>query len=496
MHRLRDPACTAGSTHERTWRRPGRRCPSRPTPSPAPTWSATPAPAATSTRSTGPTGSPPRSACPASSRTACSRSPWPPAPWTPGPAAPAGCVELGCKFTKPVVVPDDDDRCRGRRARHRQERHRRRASRSRSRSPAAARRCSACPRRSCVPELARRPHHPAARRSRPRARARHHRGRAARTPYARADASGRPLLLVAGGSNLVVDDDGFEGTVVRIETTGIDRRAGHVRRRGRHGRGGRALGRRSSPRAVERGLGRARGAVRHPGQRRRHPDPERRRLRPGGRRHHRLGALLGPRRRACSAPSSAPTAASATAPAASSTTRTATSCSRVTFQLRLGDLSAPVRYAELARTLGVEPGARAPMTDGARGGARAAPRQGHGARRRPTTTPGAPGRSSPTRSSTTPRRSPTARPAWEQPDGTVKTSAAWLIEHAGFEKGYGDDRVVAVDQAHARPHQPRRPPAPGTCSPSPTRSSAACTTRFGVWLVNEPTLVGCSLPQP
>ena len=28
---------------------------------------------------------------------------------TPGPAAPGRCVELGCKFTKPVVVPDDDD---------------------------------------------------------------------------------------------------------------------------------------------------------------------------------------------------------------------------------------------------------------------------------------------------------------------------------------------------------------------------------------------------
>ena len=35
----------------------------------------------------------------------------------------------------------------------------------------------------------------------------------------------------------------------------------------------------------------------------------------------------------------------------------------VTFQFRQGDLGAPVAYAELARTLGVEPGARAPMAD-------------------------------------------------------------------------------------------------------------------------------------
>ena len=35
----------------------------------------------------------------------------------------------------------------------------------------------------------------------------------------------------------------------------------------------------------------------------------------------------------------------------------------VTFQLRQGDLGAPVAYAELARALGVELGERAPLTD-------------------------------------------------------------------------------------------------------------------------------------
>ena len=36
---------------------------------------------------------------------------------------------------------------------------------------------------------------------------------------------------------------------------------------------------------------------------------------------------------------------------------------------------------------------------------------------------------------------PDGAPGWPQPDGLVKTSAAWLIEHAGFTKGYGNDRV-------------------------------------------------------
>ena len=32
---------------------------------------------------------------------------------------------------------------------------------------------------------------------------------------------------------------------------------------------------------------------------------------------------------------------------------------------------------------------------------------------------------------------PDGAPAWPQADGRVKMSAAWLIEHAGFGKGYG-----------------------------------------------------------
>ena len=35
-----------------------------------------------------------------------------------------------------------------------------------------------------------------------------------------ADAAGEPLLVLGGGSNLVVADDGFDGTVVKVATTG------------------------------------------------------------------------------------------------------------------------------------------------------------------------------------------------------------------------------------------------------------------------------------
>jgi UDP-N-acetylmuramate dehydrogenase len=36
------------------------------------------------------------------------------------------------------------------------------------------------------------------------------------------DRRGEPVLLIAGGSNLVISDDGFSGTVVRVATSGID----------------------------------------------------------------------------------------------------------------------------------------------------------------------------------------------------------------------------------------------------------------------------------
>ena len=43
---------------------------------------------------------------------------------------------------------------------------------------------------------------------------------------------------------------------------------------------------------------------------------------------------------------------------------------------------------------------------------------------------------------------PDGAPAWPQPDGTVKTSAAWLIEHAGFAKGLRRPAGVGLSTKH------------------------------------------------
>ncbi len=133
----------------------------------------------------------------------------------------------------------------------------------------------------------------------------------------------------------------------------------------------------------------------------------------------------------------------------------------VTFQMRLGTLSAPVGYAELARRLGVEVGERAPqaevraavlelragkgmLQDGRFG---SAPGSDHDrwsagsfftnpivhvdhADLLPPDAPRYPVRSAVPMTTT--------GPSLGAVDPTlVKTSAAWLIDHAGFAKGFG-----------------------------------------------------------
>ena len=39
-------------------------------------------------------------------------------------------------------------------------------------------------------------------------------------------------------------------------------------------------------------------------------------------------------------------------------------------------------------------------------------------------------------------------PAWPDADAHVKTSAAWLIERAGFHRGHGNPRGIAISSKH------------------------------------------------
>ena len=110
---------------------------------------------------------------------------------------------------------------------------------------------------------------------------------------------------------------------------------------------------------------------------------------------------------------------------------------------------------------------------------------------RPTTTPGAPARSSPTRSSTPPT-CPADAPAWPQPDGRVKTSAAWLIERAGFGKGYGAG-PVALSTKHTLALTNRGGATTEQLLALAREVRDGVEAAYGIRLVNEPVLVGCEL---
>jgi UDP-N-acetylmuramate dehydrogenase len=91
-----------------------------------------------------------------------------------------------------------------------------------------------------------------------------------------------------------------------------------------------------------------------------------------------------------------------------------------------------------------------------------------------------------------PHALPQGAPRWPQPDGTVKTSAAWLIEQAGYARGYGNDRV-RLSTKHTLALTNR-----GTASTADLLALAAeirdaVRRRFGITLVPEPTCVGCSV---
>jgi UDP-N-acetylmuramate dehydrogenase len=179
----------------------------------------------------------------------------------------------------------------------------------------------------------------------------------------------------------------------------------------------------------------------------------------------------------------------------------------VTFRLARDPLSAPVGYAELARALGVGEGGRVPLGD-----ARAAVlalRRGKGMvldaadpdtrsvgsfftnpvldrrqfaelERRATARSGRPGGQA-------------SAPSFPAGDGLVKVPAAWLIEQAGFGKGYPGNGSARVSSKHTLALT-----NPGGASTASLIALAreirnGVRQAFGVELVSEPVLVGAEL---
>ena len=169
----------------------------------------------------------------------------------------------------------------------------------------------------------------------------------------------------------------------------------------------------------------------------------------------------------------------------------------VTFQLRQGVLGAPIAYAELARTLGVAEGGRAPL-----GEVREAVlglRRGKGmvldADDHDTWSAG----SFFTNPFLTPEQAaalPGDAPRWGQPDGTVKSSAAWLIEHAGFGKGHTSAAAgerVGLSTKHTLALTNRGGATTAELLTLAREIRDGVEAAFGVRLVNEPVTLGCTL---
>jgi UDP-N-acetylmuramate dehydrogenase len=82
-----------------------------------------------------------------------------------------------------------------------------------------------------------------------------------------------------------------------------------------------------------------------------------------------------------------------------------------------------------------------------------------------------------------------AAPAW--PDGEhFKTSAAWLIEQAGFERGQGDPQGIAISSKHVLALTNRGNGTTEELLALAGQITAAVQEQFGVALEREPTLIG------
>jgi UDP-N-acetylmuramate dehydrogenase len=165
---------------------------------------------------------------------------------------------------------------------------------------------------------------------------------------------------------------------------------------------------------------------------------------------------------------------------------------RVRFALPGDGRSAPIRYPELARSLGVEPGTRVPAA--AARDAVLALRRGKGmvldAADHDTWSAG----SFFTNPVLAGADAPAAAPRWPAEAERVKVPAAWLIENAGFRRGHpGPGGRVALSTRHVLALTNRGSGTTADLLVLAREVRAGVQDRFGVTLVQEPVLVGCAL---
>ncbi len=166
----------------------------------------------------------------------------------------------------------------------------------------------------------------------------------------------------------------------------------------------------------------------------------------------------------------------------------------VRLRLRASSQSAPVRYTELSRRLDVEVGESAPLAE-----VRAAVLELRRAKGmvlddadHDTWSAG----SFFTNPVIAPGDVPADAPQWLQADGRVKTSAAWMIDHAGFPKGYGANvgtGAATLSTKHTLAVTNRGGATTEDVLILARTVREGVHDRFGLTLHAEPTLVGVHL---
>ncbi|MFE1577292.1 UDP-N-acetylmuramate dehydrogenase [Streptomyces fradiae] len=312
-----------------------------------------------------------------------------------------------------------------------------------------------------------------------------------------ADRAGTPLLVVGGGSNLVIGDKGFDGTALHIATRGfsldgtrLELAAGEVWSD-------------AVARTVEAGLAGVECLAGIPGS-------------AGATPIQNVGAY------GQEVASTLTEVVAYDRRAEETVTLTGAECAfsyrhsrfkaepdryvvlRVRFELEdAGGMSAPIRYAETARALGVGPGDRVPVA--AARETVLALRAGKGMVLDPDdhdTWSAGSFFTNPILDDTAyaafldrvrDRLGPdTAPPAYPAGEGRTKTSAAWLIDKAGFTKGYGAG-PARISTKHTLALTNRGEATTEDLLALAREVVEGVRDAFGVTLVNEPVTIGVSL---
>ncbi|MGW3245072.1 UDP-N-acetylmuramate dehydrogenase [Streptomyces sp. NPDC001070] len=312
-----------------------------------------------------------------------------------------------------------------------------------------------------------------------------------------ADAAGTPLLIIGGGSNLVIGDEGFAGTALRIATRGFELRGTELEL---------AAGEvwtDAVARSVEAGLAGIECLAGIPGSAGATP------IQNVGAYGQEVSSTI--TEVIAYDRTSGETVALDGAECAFSYRHSRFKADparyvvlRVRFALEdAGGMSAPVKYAEVARALGVEAGDRVALATARETVLKL--RSGKGMVLDPEdhdtwsagsfftnpvlTEAGYADFLARVHDRLGPDATPPAYPAG---DGHIKTSAAWLIDKAGFTKGYGTG-PARISTKHTLALTNRGAATTADLLALAREVVEGVRAAFGITLVNEPVTVGVSL---